>query len=96
MEKNTNTILVGNVKAVGTGISIKNIDNIIFAISGKGVTKIIQAVGRGLRLRKGKKKVNLFDIYHNFFYSRKHSIERKELYKEFYQVSDFQEKIIHI
>ncbi len=96
MENNTNIILAGNVKCVGTGISIKNIDNIIFAISGKGVTKIIQALGRGLRLREGKTKCNLFDIHHNFYYSNKHSDTRKELYQEFYQKSNFNEKIINI
>ena len=84
MENNTSIILVGNVKAVGTGISIKNIDNIVFAISGKGVTKIIQAVGRGLRLLDGKTKVNLFDIHHNFHYSIKHFETRKDLYLKFY------------
>lgn len=86
MERETNIVLFGNVKAVGTGINIKNIDNIIFAMTGKGVTKIIQSIGRGLRLKEGKTKATLYDIYFNYKYSGKHFEKRCSLYKEFYNV----------
>ena len=86
MEKETNIVLFGNVKAVGTGINIKNIDNIIFVMTGKGVTKIIQSIGRGLRLKDGKTKANLIDIFFNYKYSEKHFQKRCLLYKEFYNI----------
>lgn len=86
METENNIMLFGNVKAVGTGINIKNINNIVFAMTGKGVTKIIQAIGRGLRLKEGKTKVNLIDVFFNYKYSEKHFTRRCELYKEFYNI----------
>lgn len=86
MEKENNVMLFGNVKAVGTGINIKNINNIVFVMTGKGVTKIIQSIGRGLRLKEGKTKVNLIDIFFNYKYSEKHFNRRRELYKEFYNI----------
>lgn len=84
MEKENDIITIANSKCFGTGISIKNISNIIFVMHGKGVTKIIQALGRGLRLREGKTKLNLIDIYHNFKYSMKHFEHRCKLYDKFY------------
>lgn len=88
MEKNDNCILVGNSKCIGTGINIKNIDNIGFAFSsGKAVVKIIQAIGRGLRLRVGKRRVIIVDFNHSFSYSKKHFAHRLGLYKIHYGIT---------
>lgn len=88
MEKNDNCILVGNTKCIGTGINIKNIDNIGFAFSsGKAVVKIIQAIGRGLRKKKGKKRVLIVDFNHSFTYSKKHFAHRLGLYKIHYGIT---------
>jgi superfamily II DNA or RNA helicase len=92
MEQAHNIITIANVKCFGTGISIKNIQNIIFAMSGKGTTKIIQAIGRGLRTTERKTTLNLIDIYHNLRYSDKHFNVRIELYKKYYQ-KDVSDKI---
>jgi superfamily II DNA or RNA helicase len=84
MEERNDIITVSNCKCFGTGINIKNIHNIILAISGKSAIKVIQAIGRGLRLNTNKSKLNLIDIHHNFRYSQYHFLKRKLLYQEFY------------
>lgn len=92
LETNNNCILVGNTKCIGTGISIKAINTIIFAFcAGTASTKILQAVGRGLRLNHNKNKMLLIDINHNFKYSIRHFEERMNLYKENYNINDFRQ-----
>ncbi len=78
-------VVLGNYKCFGTGINIKNIQNVVICSHGKGTTKIIQGIGRGLRkILEGDEYLNLIDIYHNFKYSAKHFEIRKKLYKKFY------------
>lgn len=84
IETKQNIVLVANAKCFGVGINIKNISSIILALSGKGQTKIIQAIGRGLRQLAGKTFLTLFDIHHSWKYSSDHFIQRLALYKEHY------------
>ena len=85
MSVKSGCITIANTKCFSTGITLKQIQNIIFAMSGKGVTKIIQSIGRGLE--RNKSHINLFDIFHNYHYSEKHFRERVKLYKQFYNIS---------
>jgi superfamily II DNA or RNA helicase len=92
MEKHNNCLLLAQTKTFGTGTSIKNISNICFAFTaGTSTTKIIQAIGRGLRLMEGKTDMHLYDFYHNFRYSKDHYKSRKEMYFEHYKSKKFQE-----
>lgn len=76
-------ITVANCKVFGTGLTITNLQCIMLVTSQSTVTKIIQAIGRGLR-RNEKETLILFDFFHNYKYSEKHFKERTELYKQFY------------
>ena len=87
MVENQNCVLFGNVKCVGTGISIKNIRHIIFAMSGKATVKIIQAIGRGIRLHEDKDCMYLYDVYHNLKYSADHFNHRRRLYQKHYKIT---------
>jgi len=84
METKDNIVTIAITKCFSTGINIKNIRNIIFACGGKSLIKIIQSIGRGLRIHENKKKLILVDTYHNLRYSLKHYQTRKKLYKAFY------------
>lgn len=84
MESESGILLVANTKCFSVGINIKNIQNIIFAFSsGKGITKIMQSIGRGLRRTEYKHTMNLVDFYHNFKYSTIHYRKRKKLYSNY-------------
>lgn len=76
-------ITVANCKCFGTGITVKHIQSIILVTSQSSVTKVIQAIGRGLRIEE-KPTLHIMDIFHNYKYSEKHFNERVNLYKEFY------------
>ncbi len=81
METNDDVICVANSKIFSTGINIKNLHYIIFAAIGKAKIKIIQSIGRSLRLHANKKTATIFDISDNLHYSKQHLLERLTLYK---------------
>ena len=88
METRNDIILYANEKCFGTGINVKNIKNVVIASHGKGLTKIIQLIGRGLRkISASVETMNLVDIHHNYKYSLKHFNERLQLYRRFYKKS---------
>lgn len=82
MESGTDIVCIAISKIFSTGINIKNLHYIIFASGGKAKVKIIQSIGRGLRLHKDKKGVIIIDIADLLFYGIKHYTKRLSLYKE--------------
>lgn len=94
MEKRDDVVLVASLGTTSTGISIKNLHNLIFAVGTKSKIKTIQSIGRILRLNHNKDKVLVFDIVDDmrikdtkakiFFknYSYKHYQERLKIYAD--------------
>lgn len=80
MSERNGVIVVAISKIFSTGINIPNLHNIIFASAGKSKIKIMQSIGRALRLHPTKTMANIFDIADNTKYSITHLIERKKLY----------------
>ena len=88
METEKNAIIVGSSSIMSTGISIKNLHNIIFAISGKSRIRTLQSIGRVLRLHKDKNIATLFDIVDDLSFGKhqnftlKHFLERVKMYNQ--------------
>jgi len=81
MEQSTDVVCIAISKIFSTGISIKNLHNIIFAAIGKARIKIIQSIGRSLRLHHTKQIATIFDIADTCLrYGVNHFEERKRLY----------------
>ena len=88
METEKNAIVVASSGTMSTGVSIKNLHNIIFAISGKSRIRTLQSIGRVLRLHENKEIATLYDIvddlsvgkHQNF--SLKHFLERVKMYNQ--------------
>lgn len=81
MENTSDVICIAISKIFSTGINIKNLHYIVFAGGGKAKVKIIQSIGRGLRLHKDKKGVIILDIADMLYYSYQHYKKRLQLYK---------------
>jgi superfamily II DNA or RNA helicase len=81
-EENDNIVVISTFQLASTGLNIKRIFNLVFVDAGKSFTKIIQAIGRGLRKAKDKDFVNVYDFYSNLTYSKRHAGTRKSFYKE--------------
>jgi superfamily II DNA or RNA helicase len=82
MEVSSNVVVVAISKIFSTGINIKNLHYIIFACGGKAKIKIVQSIGRGLRLHKDKTKLIIFDITDDLRYSAAHALKRQALYEK--------------
>ena len=81
MENSTNVVCIAISKIFSTGINIKNLHYIVFAGGGKAKVKIIQSIGRGLRLHKDKKGVIIIDMADMLYYGNQHYNKRMKLYK---------------
>jgi superfamily II DNA or RNA helicase len=80
-------IIVATYATMSTGVSIPNIRNVIFGCPSKSSIRVLQSIGRGLRLHKDKSHMTLYDIIddlrhkksENFSYQ--HGIERFAIYR---------------
>lgn len=81
MEDTSDVVCIAISKIFSTGINIKNLHYIVFAGGGKAKVKIIQSIGRGLRLHKDKTGVIIIDIADMLHYSYQHYKKRLQLYK---------------
>jgi superfamily II DNA or RNA helicase len=100
---NLNAIILGNFAVVSTGVNYKNLHSILYASSLKSYTKIVQSIGRGMRLHKSKSKVNIYDCVDILTstgrtekpnYVLKHFYERLSYYTEDeYDINEFEIKL---
>jgi len=87
-EKLDNTIIVASYGTFSTGINIRNLHNIIFSSPSKSPIRILQSIGRGLRLGGNKDTAKVYDISDDFTYKEKknytigHFLERINIYNE--------------
>lgn len=84
VEREANAIIVASYGVFSTGISIKNLNNIILGFPSKGRIRVLQTIGRGLRKSKTKDKATLYDVADDCEknYTLNHFIERVKLYNE--------------
>jgi superfamily II DNA or RNA helicase len=91
-------IIIASYGTTSTGWSVKNLHNGIFASPYKSETKVLQSVGRGLRLHESKDKFKLFDIVDDLTWKNKqnyllqHFTERVS----YYAADSFNYKIIRV
>lgn len=75
-------IVIANAKIASTGLSIDRINELFLVDLGKSFIKIIQSIGRGLRMSKDKQHVNIHDVGTDLPYGHKHALERIRHYVE--------------
>lgn len=98
VEIESNAIIVATASLFSTGTNIPSLENIIFAIPTKSTIRVRQSIGRGLRLKTGKKFCTLFDISDDMSYKAyrnttlKHLVERIRIYDQ----EQFDYKIVKI
>jgi superfamily II DNA or RNA helicase len=61
-DKSDSMIIIGTYATFGVGINIKKLHHVIFASSFRSKTKILQAIGRGLRTHESKSQVIIWDL----------------------------------
>jgi len=85
-ETQNNAILVCSFGTFSTGINIRNLHNIIFASPSKSQIRILQSIGRGLRVSEDGRQTKIYDIADDLHWRRrknytlKHAGERIRIY----------------
>jgi len=98
VEKQKNSIILASLGTFSTGINIKNIHNIIFASPSKSQIRVLQSIGRGLRVSEDGTDTHLYDIADDLHVGNRknftllHSGERIKIYNS----EKFPYKIIRI
>ena len=88
VESESNAIIVASFGVYSTGVSIRNLHNIIFASPSKSRVRNLQSIGRGLRQSDGKEMATLYDIADDIRHKKhvnftlKHFVERTKIYTE--------------
>jgi superfamily II DNA or RNA helicase len=82
MESSTNVVVIAISKIFSTGINIKNLHYIVFAGGGKAKVRVVQSIGRGLRLHASKTKLHLMDIADDLKYGNRHAEKRQSIYEK--------------
>lgn len=65
----------------GTGVSVDNVQRIVLVDISKNEQKILQSVGRGMRLDGKENECEIVDIHAKTKYSARHAKERMKIYK---------------
>lgn len=98
IETEENSIILASVQTTSTGVSIKNLHNIIFCNGTKSSIRLLQSIGRAIRLHDSKEKATIIDIVDDLSYkshknfSLIHFIERIKIYNE----QEFDYRLINI
>ena len=88
VEKQKNAIIVASLGTFSTGINIRNLHNIIFASPSKSQVKVLQSIGRALRMSDDGSVAKLYDIADDLHikshknFTLKHSGERIKIYSK--------------
>lgn len=89
VEKIDGAIIVASMGTFSTGINIRNLHNIIFSTPSKARIKVLQSIGRGLRISDNGWDTNIFDVFDDLTNpmtdlpntTLRHGAERLKLYK---------------
>lgn len=87
-EENDNVVIVASYQIFSQGINIKRLHNLVFGESVKSLIKVVQSIGRTLRIHPTKDYAYLYDICDNLSYGKrknyvlKHFFERVRIYDD--------------
>lgn len=103
LENVDGAIVYATSSIMSTGVSIKNLHNVIFASSSKSKIRILQSIGRLMRLHESKKMAYLIDLIDkldhkgNPNFTLKHSEERIKYYaREKYKINIVNMKLVEV
>lgn len=77
-----NQVLVATYGTSAVGINIPRLFNLVIIESGKSFVRVIQSIGRGVRVAEDKDHIEVYDICSDAKFSKKHLTERKRYYSE--------------
>lgn len=80
LEVHSDAIVYATSAIMSTGVSIKNLHNIVSTSSTKSVIKILQTIGRLMRLHESKDKAQFYDIVDKIDYNGQKNFTMKHIF----------------
>jgi len=84
-EEHDDVIIVATYGVFSTGINIRKLHNIIFALAGKSRIRNLQSIGRGLRVHDSKEQLTLYDIGDDLRMGSQHNYSLSHFEKRYKQ-----------
>lgn len=84
LENTNGNVLVAQAVTASVGINIRNLNGIAFAFAGKSFIRVIQSIGRVIRLKDDGSTSTLFELYFNTRYSDQHHREKMDILRDQY------------
>jgi len=75
-------IILASYGVASTGINLPQISNLVLIEPGKSFVRVIQSIGRSLRIADGKDHADIYDITSSCKFSKRHLTKRKAFYRE--------------
>ncbi len=75
-------IIIATYGVAAVGIDIPRIFNLYLLEPGKSFVRVIQSIGRSIRMADDKDFANVFDVTSTHKYSKRHLTQRKKYYKK--------------
>jgi superfamily II DNA or RNA helicase len=79
---NDGLVIVATYGVAAVGIDMPRIFNLVLIEAGKSFVRVIQSIGRGIRVAKDKDYVRVVDVTSNLKYSKRHLTKRKKFYQD--------------
>jgi superfamily II DNA or RNA helicase len=77
-----NKVIIATYGIAAVGLNIPRIFNLVMIEPGKGFTRVIQSIGRGIRKAEDKDFVQIWDLTSSCRFAKRHLTVRKSFYKE--------------
>ena len=77
-----NKIIVATYGVAAVGLNIPRIFNLVLIEPGKSFVRVIQSIGRSLRIADDKDYADVYDITSNCKFAKRHLTKRKQFYRE--------------
>ena len=98
VETETDAIIIASVGVFSTGVSIKRLHNIIFASPSKSRIRVLQSIGRQLRVAENKIVARLYDIGDDLSWKSwvNHTYRHLKERIKIYESEGFEHRIVNI
>lgn len=78
----TNKVIIATYGIASTGLNINRLFNMVLIEPGKSFIRVIQSIGRGMRVADDKDFVNVYDLASTCKFAKRHLTARKRFYRE--------------
>jgi len=75
-------VIIATFGIAAVGLNIPRVFNLVFFEPGKSFVRVIQSIGRGLRVAKDKDYAEIWDITSTCKFAKRHLTQRKKFYKD--------------